>query len=122
MNKLFTWPGLAQDVVDHVMSCDVCRQVNKAGDRPAKLAERPVVSEPFRSVAIDLVGPLPKGRGGAKYLLTYACKATRWPEAVPLMGLTAPEVAEAFVSVVSRTGIPDMVLTDQGSVFTGQTF
>ncbi len=38
--------------------------MNKAGHPPVKLMERPVVSEPFRSVVIDLVGPLPKGKGG----------------------------------------------------------
>ncbi len=48
--------------------------------------------------------------------------ATRWPEAVPLRGVSAAEVAEAFVGVVSHTGLPDTVLTDQGTVFTGRVF
>ncbi len=49
----------------------ICEKVNKAGNKPVKLQERLIVTEPFRSVAIDLVGPLPKARGGVKYLLTY---------------------------------------------------
>lgn len=73
LNKLFTWPGLAGDVLNHVSSCHACAQHNKAGNRLPQLQERPVVGEPFRSVAIDLVGPLPKGRGGATFLLTYTC-------------------------------------------------
>ncbi len=46
--------------------------------------------------------------------------ATRWPEAVPLRTVTATEVAEGIVSIVSRTGIPQRILTDQGSVFTSR--
>ncbi len=46
----------------------------------------------------------------------------RWPEAVPLRGVSATEVAEVFVSVVCCMGIPEAVLTHQGSVFTGRVF
>ena len=53
-------------------------------------------------------------------LLTYCCMATRWPEAVTLRTVTATEVAEGLVFIISRTGIPQRVLTDQGSVFTGR--
>ncbi len=122
LNRLFTWPGMSRDVANHVASCDVCRRMNKAGDAKVKLIERPVVSEPFRSVSVDLVGPLPKGRGGACYLMTYSCMATRWPEAIPLKGLSAPEVAEAFINIACRTGLPDVVVSDQGLVYTSKTF
>ncbi len=89
------------------------------GDKPVKLQERPVI---FRSVAIDIVGPLPKGRGGAQYILTYSCMAIRWPEAAPLRGVTAQEVAEAFVGIMCCTGLPDTILIDRGSVFTSSVF
>ncbi len=122
LNRLFTWPGMGKEITAHIARCDVCARVNKSGNRAPKLEERPVVGEPFRVVALDIVGPLPKGRGGAVFLLTYTCMATRWPEAVPLRTASANEVAEAFVSIVTRTGLPDTVLTDKGSVFTSKTF
>ncbi len=59
------------------------------------------------------VGPLPKGRGSNRYLLTYICLATKWPEAVPLR----TTVAEGLWNVFSRTSIPERLLTDQGSQF-----
>ena len=120
INKLFTWPGMGVEIADYVKSCDVCCRVNKQGNKGVCIQERPLVDEPFASVAIDLVGPLPKGRQGVQYLLTYNCMATRWPEAVPLRTVTATEVAEALVSILCRTGIPQRILTDQGSVFTGR--
>ncbi len=122
LNRLFTWPGMAKDIGNYVESCDVCLRANKSGNRPAKLQERPVVDEPFNVVAVDIVGPLLKGKGGAQYILAYACMATRWPEAILLRNVTASEVSQAFNQIVCRTGLPDTVLTDRGSVFTGKVF
>ena len=37
------------------------------------MVERPVITETFESISVDIVGPLPKGKGGAEYILTI------WP-------------------------------------------
>ncbi len=103
-------------MLSHVM----CVSEHKAGNRAAKLVERPIVSVPFESVAIDIVGPLPKAKKGVRYLFTYVCLATRWPEACPMCTAAANEVAECFVNVISRTGIPLKVLSDRGTVFLGR--
>ena len=80
----------------------------------------PVVSEPCMSIAFDLVGPLPKGKGGKKYLLTYIDLATRWPDAIPLCSITPKQVALGMLDNISGTGIPLEMLTDQGSQFEGR--
>ncbi len=77
LQSKFTWPGIHGDIVDYIKSCDVCLRVNKAGNRAAKMVERPIVSVPFESVAVDIVGPLPKAKRGVRYLFTYVCLATR---------------------------------------------
>ena len=67
----FVWPFIGKDVTDYCKSCVACQKANKVARRRALMVKRPVVSEPFMSIAFDLVGPLPKGKGGKKYLLTY---------------------------------------------------
>ena len=44
--------------------------------------------------------------------------ATRYPEAVPLASIDTETVAEALVSIFSRVGIPNEVLTDMGTQYT----
>jgi hypothetical protein len=44
--------------------------------------------------------------------------ATRYPEAVPLKTITAESVAEALIEIFSRVGVPDEILSDQGTQFT----
>ncbi len=81
------------------------------------MIERKIVCVPFESVCVDLVGPLPKGKRGAKYLFTYVCLASRWPDALPMHTASATEAAQCFVEIISRTGIPLRVLSDRGTIF-----
>ncbi len=95
-------------------------KINKAGNKTAKIIETPILSEPFESVAVDLVGPLPKGKGGAKYILIFVCMSSRWPEAVPMRTGSSSEVAETLVSIFSRTGFPLRIRSDRGMMFMGR--
>ncbi len=46
--------------------------------------------------------------------------APRYPEAVPLRSIDAEHVAEELVKLFTRVGVPEEVLTDQGSNFMSQ--
>ncbi len=59
----------------------MCLMFNSAGNKKAKMVKRGIVTVPLETVAVDLVGPLPKGRRGVEYLFTNICLASRWPEA-----------------------------------------
>ena len=52
------------------------------GVRRDPFVERSVISRPFQQVALDIVGPLLKAKGGARYILTAVCMSTRCPEPV----------------------------------------
>ena len=115
VRRIFNWPLLTKDAIAHCKSCVVCQRCNKAGPRKAPMVERPVLTEPFQSVAVDLEDPLPKAKGGFRYVLTYICMASRWPDAMPLKNITAKAVAEALIFIFSRTALPYKLLIDQGS-------
>ena len=83
------------------------------------MVEREVLTEPFEALAFDIVGPMPKGKGGYHFLLTALCMASKWPEALPLRTITAKAVAHGMMEIFSRTGIPLQLLTDQGAQFVG---
>ena len=86
----------------------------------APMIPLPIIAEPFSRMAMDIVGPLPKSRAGNKYLLVLCDYATRYPEAVPLKNIDAEHVAEELINVFARVGVPQEILTDQGSNFTSQ--
>ncbi len=117
LNRRSTWPGMGCDIVRYTRSCEECLKCNSAGNKKAKMIERQVTTVPFESIAFDLVDPLPKARGGVKFILIYICLASRWPDAVPLRNVAAETVASGMSNIIFRTGIPLRISNDRGSVF-----
>ena len=69
-------------------------------------------------VAVDIVGLIaPPSEAGYRYILTLVNYATRYPETVPLKKITTEAVVEALLYIYSTVGIPEEVLTDQGTQF-----
>ena len=78
----------------------------------------PLIDKPFKRAAVDIVGPIePPSEAGHRYILTLVDYGTKYPEAVPLKKITTEAVAEALLNIYSRVGIPEKVLTDQGTQF-----
>ena len=117
LNDRFTWPGLSNDVREYIMSCETCKKYNKQTHKPAPYHNRPVISEPFDEIALDIIGPLPRSKQGYRYALTAICMASRWPEVYPIKNTKTENIVEGLIQFISRNGIPSKVLTDQGTQF-----
>ena len=118
----FYWPGVSADVKRFCQSCDICqRTVPKGKIGKVPLQSMPLIDEPFKRVAVDLIGPLfPRTDRGNRYILTLVDYATRYPEAIALKDIETESVAESLVDIFSRVGVPQEMLTDMGSQFTSK--
>jgi hypothetical protein len=66
------------------------------------------------------VGPLPTPAGNT-YCLTAVNHFTRWPEVVPILDITADNVARALLTGwISSFGCPQTITTNQGCQFESQ--
>lgn len=115
----FYWRDIDDDVQRFCRSCKVCQKTLPKGRQgKAPLQRMPVIGEPFRRVAVDLVGPIvPCSERGHRYLLTVVDYATKYPEAEALKTIDAISVAEALVNIFCRIGFPQEMLTDRGTQF-----
>ena len=77
----------------------------------------PLIAVPFSRIAMDLVGPLPRSARGHQYILVIMDYATRYPEAIPLRTMASKGIARELMLLFSRVGLPDEILTDQGTPF-----
>ena len=85
----------------------------------APLGDMPLIDQPFKRVAIDLVGPIaPASHKRHRHILTLVNYAARYPEAVPLKNIDTETVSEAFSDMYSRVGVPEEVLSNLGTQFT----
>ncbi|GFO24236.1 gypsy retrotransposon integrase-like protein 1 [Plakobranchus ocellatus] len=115
----FYWLGVDGNVTRYCRSCDVCQRTVKKGTVPRVPLEKvPLIDTPLKRVAIDLVGPInPPSEAGHRFILTLVDYTTRFAEAVPLRKIDTESVAEALVDICSRLGVPEEVLSDQGTHF-----
>lgn len=121
ISKRFYWPSMYTDTQRYCTTCPTCQKTSipHKSDR-AYLQPLPVIATPFRRIAMDIVGPLVKSSGGHQYILVVCDYVTHFPEAFPLRTITAPTVLRVLIQLFSRVGIPDEILTDQGTNFTSK--
>ncbi len=121
ISSRFHWPTLYTDVLTHCNTCTTCQKTSAVPQRSrAPLQLLPVISEPFRRIAMDIVGPLEKSSAGHRYILVISDYSTWYPEAFPLRTITTPKIVHSLVQLFSRVGIPEEILTDQGTNFTSR--
>ena len=78
---------------------------------------------PFSQWGIDIVNPLPQGKGQVKFLLVTIDYFTKWVEAEALSTITEAKI-QSFVwkNIICRFGIPLMIILDNGRQFNNKAF
>ena len=117
VSQRYYWPGVFSDVAQYVRSCEVCQRCVPRQPARVEMIPMPLVSQPFRRIAMDLVGPLPRTQRGNQFILSICDYAMRYPEAVALPSTEASRIARELIAVFAQLGIPNEILTDQGTNF-----
>jgi transposase InsO family protein len=71
---------------------------------------------------LDIVGPLRKAPWGYKHLLVAVDKFSKWIEACPITNLRSEQVVSFFTDIIHKFGVPNSIITDNGSQFTDRKF
>ncbi|GKB61791.1 reverse transcriptase domain-containing protein [Tanacetum coccineum] len=68
---------------------------------------------PFYQWGMDILGPLPPARGGAKFVIVAIDYFTKWIEAKPLVRIIGKEVIRFVMdNIICRFGLPRIIVTD----------
>ena len=60
--------------------------------------------------------------GGFRYVYVAIDKFSKWIEYKPLVSATAKKVVELFEDIIHRFGLPNSIITDLETTFTGHHF
>jgi hypothetical protein len=62
---------------------------------------------------------LTEGTGGFSHLLVAIDKFSKWIEVRPLTNIRSEQAVAFFMNIIHRFGVPNSIITDNGTQFTG---
>lgn len=121
LQKYF-WPKMRADVAKYVRSCRTCLAHKPEQKAPAGLmCGRPDIRKPWELVSVDIVGPLPRSSTGHIYILSVQDYFSKFCVFIPLRTATAKAIVQNLEDRIFLVyGVPRVLLTDNGKVFTGR--
>jgi hypothetical protein len=119
----YYWLTMETDCLNHVRKCHKCQiYADRIHVSPTPLN---VLTSPwpFSMWGIDMIGMIePKASNGHRFILVTIDYFTKWVEAAPYAHVTRLVVA-MFIKkeIICRYGVPNKVITDNGSNLNNQT-
>ena len=78
---------------------------------------------PFQQWGLDILGPLPIGRGQCQFIIMVVDYFTKWAEAEPLATIIEQKVRNfVWNSIICMFGIPRSLISDNGKQFNNPKF
>ena len=68
------------------------------------------------------MGPLKTAAGGYNHIFMVIDKFTKWIEVKPVTATTSAKAAEFMEEISHRFAVPNRIITDLGTSFTGSEF
>jgi transposase InsO family protein len=118
----FYWPTAVADASEIMRTCEGCQFYARKTNLPAHTLQTIPVTWPFAVWGLDIVRPLRKSPGGYTHLLVAMDKFSKWVEVRPITNLRADQAVTFFTDIIYRFGVPNSIITDNGSQFTGRKF
>jgi transposase InsO family protein len=118
----FYWPTAVADASEIVRTCEGCQFYARKSNLPAHVLQTIPITWPFAVWGLDIVEPLRKAPGGYTHLLSAIDRFSKWVEVRPITNLRAEQAVTFFTDIVYRFGVPNSIITDNGSQFTGRKF
>ncbi|GAU43325.1 hypothetical protein TSUD_390240 [Trifolium subterraneum] len=119
----YYWPTMQNDAKDHVLKCDKCQRHGDMHIAPANELKTLISPWPFAWWGMDILGPFPTAARQVKYLIVAVDYFTKWVEAEPLAKIGTSHILRFFKrNILARFGIPQVVVTDNGTQFTNKKF
>jgi ribonuclease HI/transposase InsO family protein len=118
----FYWPTTVADATRIVRTCGGCQFYARQTHLPAQALQTIPITWPFTVWGLDLVGPLQKAPRGYTHLLIAIDKFSMWIEVRPLNSIRSEQAVAFFTNIIHRFGVPNSIITDNGTQFTGRKF
>jgi transposase InsO family protein len=111
------WPGLLQDVVNHVNGCKVCQaaRYQQQPRQPLQPVQDP--HKPNHTQCMDIAGPFPRSAAGNRFLLIIVDVTSRFLYAYPLVTAASSPITQSLLHHFHKAGYPALLVADNARAF-----
>jgi transposase InsO family protein len=110
------WPGMNADIEKSVRRCGECQQVQSSPPL-APLNPWKWPSRPWARLHLDFAGPFQ-----GKTILVLIDAHSKWIEAICTPSTSSSAVIDELRTLFAKFGLPETIVTDNGTGFTSQEF
>ena len=119
----YYWPTILKDATDLVKKCRICKKHAKISRLPSEPLTSITSPWPFQHWGLDILGPLPIGKGQCKFIIVAVDYFTKWAEAEPLATITEQKIRNfVWRAIICRFGIPRALVSNNGKQFDNAKF
>ena len=110
------WPSIDSHIERTVSLCNTCQSLRSS---PPTVQVHPWIfpARPWSRIHVDFAGPV----GGCTYLVVVDAYS-KYPEVVKMTNTTAQATITALRDIFSRHGLPEILVSDNGSQFSSTEF
>jgi transposase InsO family protein len=112
----YFWPKIISDITKYIRSCTACAQNKVEQKLPSGLmGDRPEISEPWQTISLDYIGPLPRSKKGNTHVLVVTDYFSKFVVLFPCRSAKAKSLVQ-FVEegIFLNYGAPDNLMCDNG--------
>jgi hypothetical protein len=118
----FFWPTAVSDVDSLIHWCEGCQFFAHQKRVPSHQLQTIPITWSFSTWGLDLVGPFKKAIGCLTHIFVAVDKCTKWIKVKPVASITAAKAVEFIKEIIYKFGMPNNIITDNGTQFTVREF
>nr|XP_016494367.1 PREDICTED: uncharacterized protein K02A2.6-like [Nicotiana tabacum] len=117
----YYWPTMKKEVADYVRRCEQCQKYAPMIHQAGELLHSITSPWTFIKWGMDIVGPLPAGRGNVRFLLGLTDYFYKWVEAGAYIQIREQEaITFIWKNIICCFCIPKEISCDNGPQFVGK--
>ena len=119
----YYWPTMLRDATDLVRKWKIFQEHAKISHLPSEPLTSVTSPWLFQQWGLDILGPLPIGKGQCKFIIVAVDYFTKWAEAEPLATITEQKIRNfVWRSIICRFGILRALVSDNIKKFDNAKF
>lgn len=117
------WKGMYNDVLKHVQCCADCQFGKPTGNAQFGKHAAEITEKPWEKIFIDYVGPLIRTSAGNNGIFVAVDAFSKFVFIHPVRNMTAQTTVKVLKErIFSTAGIPQVIVSDNASIFRSQIF